>query len=466
MALARFSAWLERILAVFESARARRIVLLAAVLLVLPSLFTGLSIDDYILLYYRRPDAFRGLHQGPFNLFWFEAFDWLIDGFGLPWWSFEHGRGRFMRPVTSFTHSIDAWFWPNSAHWMHLHSVAWFALVIVLAQRLYRMIHVTWVAGLACVFFALEDAHGLPVGWISNRNALIGAAGGFAALICHHRFRSAGGAGFALAGAVCFGLGLLSSELAIGTAAYLFAYAVFLDTAPWRARLLSLLPYAVVLGAWAFAYSTLGYGTYGLGSYLDPLRNTAEYLAALPQRWVLLLSSQLGLVSSDFWMLVPPARRAWFWTLSLLTLVVAVWFIWPSLRAHRSSRFWACGAALSAIAGTATMPNDRLLVFVGLGALAVTAQAVHDALVAYRSHAERPWTATRAVLAGVMVVIHLCLAALALPIRSLESWIPARFTEMADESVPKDPSISGRTVIATHVSASLVVGYLQVMRLF
>lgn len=465
MSGARFSEWLYRKLAVFERPRPRLWILGAALLLAAPSLWSGLSLDDYILLYYRRPDAVGGMSRSPFDLFVFAASRWLIDGFGLPWWSLEHGRGQFMRPVSSLTHALDAWLWPQHPALMHLHSLAWLGLAILLAQRLYARLEAPWIAGVAGAFFALEDSHGLPVGWISNRNALIGAVFGFAALIAHHRHRTESKLVFAAFGWLCFVLGLLSAELAVGTAAYVLAYAVFLDRAPWPRRVLAVLPYVVIFGVWSYLYSALGYGTYGLGSYLDPVRSTAEFLRALPARWALLLSSQAGGVPTDFWIFFTGERRVWLIAAAVLVLVLAIWFVLPSLHARSTARFWACGAVLSALPATATTPNDRLLVFVGLGGLALLAHAVHDSLVKVRS----AWPERRrgrAFAAGGFAFFHFALGAFFLPIRSLEAQIPAKVAEQADSTVPKEASITEKTVIVPHASASLVVSYLPVMRLF
>jgi hypothetical protein len=476
MSIAGFSDWLHGVLAVFARPRTRRIVLILAVLLVMPSLLTGLSLDDYILLYYRRPDAIRGLHRGPFDMFLFSAHRWLIDGFGLPWWTLENATGHFMRPVSSLTHALDAWLWPEQPVWMHLHSIAWFAAGLVLAGRLYSLIEAPWAAGVAFAAFALEDAHGLPVGWISNRNALIGAVFGFGALIAHHRFRREGKLRLAVAGWLCFALALLSAELSIATAAYLFAHALFVDTGSTRQRLSALLPYALILAAWSAAYVALGYGTHGLGSYLDPLRGTAVFVRALPQRWAMLMASQLGIVPSDFWVFISLERRSWFIGSAVLVVAFVSWFVWPTLRARRTSRFWACGAALSAVPGAATMPNDRLLVFVGLGGLALMANAVHDTLdrlrgcaveaLRERRVAASPEGLLRAGSAALFSGIHLVIAGLCLPIRSMESWIPAQFTEQADSSIPNTRAIERRTLVIAHVSTSLVISYLPAMRLF
>jgi hypothetical protein len=115
------------------------------------------------------------------------------------------------------------------------------------------------------------------------------------------------------------------------------------------------------------------------------------------------------------------------------------------------------------------MPNDRLLVFVGLGGIALVAQGLHDTLdrVRQRTAAVSPvGGVVRLAITGVFLVLHFVVGPVSLPIRGWEGAMAAAFTEQADETVPKSPPIDQQAVIVTHVSASLVVSYLPIMRLY
>src|SRR5437899_567285 len=82
-----------------------------------------------------------------------------------------------------------------------------------------------WLVGLATALYAFDDAHGAPVAWIANRNALMSASFGVLALTAHDRWRRQERAGFAWIASGQFLLALLSLEGGIATAGYLAAYA-------------------------------------------------------------------------------------------------------------------------------------------------------------------------------------------------------------------------------------------------
>ncbi len=76
---------------------------------------------------------------------------------------------------------------------MHLHSLLWLGALVVAAALLYRRIlGPTWVAGLAALLYAVDDAHAAPAAYIANRNALIATCFGVLCLLCFARSRQEG----------------------------------------------------------------------------------------------------------------------------------------------------------------------------------------------------------------------------------------------------------------------------------
>ena len=174
---------------------------LLAVFLASPALWTGWQLDD---LYHRwillgHPVG-EGLLWSGWELFTFldgEAARTrhLMDLGLLPWWTLEDIRLAFWRPLAVLTHRVDYLLWPMSAAAMHVHSLLWFGAVVAAATVFYRRIFGGYgVAGLAALFFAVDDAHALPASWIANRNALLGTFFGLACLVAHHHWRSKGSA--------------------------------------------------------------------------------------------------------------------------------------------------------------------------------------------------------------------------------------------------------------------------------
>jgi hypothetical protein len=96
---------------------------------------------------------------------------------------------------------------------------------------------------------------------------------------------------------------------------------------------------------------------------------------------------------------------------------------------------------LSVLPICATFPSDRLLLFVGIGAMGLVAQLI---FIVFGKTEERPkfilWRIPAFVLAVIFILIHLIIAPLALPVRAVP-MIPKKFadklmiTEALDESV-------------------------------
>ena len=167
----------------------------------------------------------------------------------FPWWTSEELRLAFFRFLSAATHWLDYRLWPDSAPLQHAHSLLWLGALVGATALLYRRIHgASWVAGLAALLYAVDEAHGAPAGWLANRNALVATLFGLLCLLAHDRWRR-GGAGsgrHALLAALCLALALAGGEMGLGAFAYLVAYAVFLDRGPVRRRLLSLAPWRPV----------------------------------------------------------------------------------------------------------------------------------------------------------------------------------------------------------------------------
>jgi hypothetical protein len=445
--------------------------MVAALVLVTPTLVSGFALDDYVLLdQMDRPHSGEWAGTLPFDLFrWMDPGHdrALIDGAGLPWWTFDRASCAFLRPFSSLTHAVDHWLWPTDPFWMHFHSLVWFALLLLITAKAYsELIESRWVAAVAGAMFALDSAHGPAVGWISNRNALISGACGVAALLCHHRHRSGAGRRWALAAWACLGLGLTSGELGVGIVGYLLAYAMLFDRGSRRARIASILPHAAIVAAWTVGRNAGGYGSFGLGAYVDPIKEPAAFMQVLPTRSSVLLSSQLSRICSDLYGMLSPSARPVLIACALYVCGVLIWFTWPSLRARRSIRFWAGGAVLSLVPLAATLPSDRLLILVGLGVMPMLAQAMCDALGGTQDSAGSPSQGLQRACALALVLVHFVADPLMLPPLALSPALVARSAKIAEESLPADGAVREQTVIVAEVPDSASLSYLPAMRSF
>jgi hypothetical protein len=286
----------------------RQLFFALGLVLVLPSINNRLVLDDHLQLLNRVPKP--ALPEVPYALFDLFTFGqpgelnqrFMERGILLPWWTDPNYLVSFFRPLSALTHAVDIWLWPSTPAVAHVHTIAWYALLLAIVWRVYaRFVEPTWLGTFAFALYTLDDTHGDAVAWIANRHAVIATAFGLLAFLAHdsHRRGRFGRLGACL-GPALLTLGLLSGETALAACAYLFAYAVFIDEAAPGQRVLSLLPYAAVAVVWRLVYQSFGYGASGSDGYLDPGRDPAAFLARLPAAFAALLQGQLGFFPSDY----------------------------------------------------------------------------------------------------------------------------------------------------------------------
>jgi hypothetical protein len=304
-------------------------------------------------------------------------FDWFRPGltrqvmeYGvLPWWTAEWAQQSFWRPLAAATHWLDYRLWPSRALPMHIHNAVWFAAFLAMAWALYRGLgERAWVAGLAALLLALNQENWQALVWIAARNSLITAFLVALTLWLHHRHVQSGSRTWAVASWFSFVAGLLAGEGAVTAAACLFSYALFFDRRPWKARILSLVPFALIAIAWRVAYKALGFGVAHSGLYVDPGGEPLRYVRNLLEWGPILLldvftSPILGKYAS-----LAPQIKPWAWGLGLAGLIALAAAFLPLLRRERAARFWAFGLVLTLVPACATtVPDDRITLYAALG---------------------------------------------------------------------------------------------------
>ena len=390
--------------------------------LVAPSLFVGFQLDDYAQrfcsLRSTGADALCPSIVGPFTIATGkpELIHRAVE-YGLaPFWAYGGLVIDFLRPISGLSHLIDYRLFPNSAVLMHAESIAWLAGAIFLATLFYRsVLGAGLVSGAAAFAFAVDHVHGVPVGWIANRNAVMGALFGMAALVAYERGTRGPSLRWALLGVTSLVLGLLSGEMALGAWGYLLAHALVLDRRPVRERLLGLGPYIAATIAWRVVYSITGHGAFASGLYVDPVREPLAFLRVLPERVPLLLQGVFGF---------PPAEGAYFTTPGLARLMLAgagvfslslVVAFGKFVRLDRVARFWAVGSLLALLSVCTAVPHNRLLFFPSLGGIGLLAYVI-DAFT--RNDPLLPTGLSRKVSQGVVGLsggLHAFVSPLLLP---------------------------------------------------
>ncbi len=447
---------------------------LVALMLVMPALWTGFILDDYIhravLLEH---ETFASFFDSPLAMFHFADGDpdrtrALMDLGVFPWWTYEGIRLQFFRPVAVFTHWLDYEIWQDAPALMHLHSFFWYGLLIILVTHFYRrIIGIGMISALSAVMFAIDDAHSIPAGWIANRSILIAAAFGVLCLIFHDIWRRDKKSIAGIFSTAFFLLALLSNEAAVGVVGYLVAYAIILDRSENRARITTLLPYFMVLIAWRIQYTAMGYGVEGSATYIDPLESPLRFISdGLLSHAPVLLLGQWFFPPSDIYTIISPAARAGIWIFGVAFTVVMLLLLIPTLREHPTARFWGAGMLLSLIPACATFPSDRLLIFVGLGAMPLVAGFI---IGIFRKTVPLPSSPSlrrvAKILCVVLLIVHLFLALFMLPFRiytfaALNSTIETAILEAPLD----DEKLSNKTVVLLNAPNIFFTGNFLILR--
>ncbi len=409
-----------------------------SVVLAMPALGVGWVLDDY---YHRtvllERSRLRELLGPPSEMFRFFRGDpdrtgQLVDIGLFPWWTDPKLKAEFLHALTVLTHRLDYALWPDSPVLMHAHSLFWLGTAVVATGMFYRRIlGPTWVAGVAALLFAVDDARGATVGFLANRNVLVAATFGVSALIAHDRARRDGSRPAGWLAPLLLLAALFSKEEGIGTCAYLAAYALFVDPrGRWRGCL-ALWPHAVIVVAWGTLRAYWGYGVRDMGLYIDPLTDSERFLTAAAGRLPILLLGQWSPIPADLATVLRPPTSTTLWWFAVAYLGVLLFAMVPLLRRDPRARFWAAGMLLAAVPVSATIPMDRLLTFVGIGAAGLLAQFWGFVFAAEEAPTDPRWRVPAKAVAWFLVAVHAVIAPIALPFRAANplgpAWAERRF---------------------------------------
>lgn len=441
------------------------IVVLGFVLL-LPSLDTGLAADDYLqAVMLDRPCPLPGFARAPLDIFRFgdpSEFDKLFQQGIFSWWDDPSAQLAFLRPVSALTHVLDHALFRLNGPLLHLHSALWGLVLLLGVRALYQtLIPDRLLANLALALYALDDARGWLVSWVAARNAAVATALSVWTLYVHHTGRSGRLRGAALWGPLLCLCALLAGEGSVALFGYLVAYALFIEGGPWRKRLASVAPYALVIISWRVVYRSYGFGAQGSSLYHDPqadiLASAWAWLANTP----LLLASQLGSIWSDISMLlfVAPRIELAFYLSGLAFVACVVWLMAPQLRSEPLSRYGMLGMLAATVpAVSVTPPMDRLLTWISIGGSILLAQLLAPLL--REPGAQRG--IRKLALAGLLGV-HL-INAFFLPSRARGNLVMRDALVRAEAAIPRDESVRDKTLIFFNPPLLPYAAYLPIER--
>jgi hypothetical protein len=440
---------------------------LLGVVLSLPSLGDGLLADDYFQRSLLLGVGNAGAGSSPlFDMFSFVSrgprLEAAMDLGMLGWWTHPQISIAFFRPLTAFTHELDYTLWPDAIFAQHLHNLFWYALAVAAVAALYREVEGgTAVAGLAAILFAVDDAHAMCVAWLANRHALVALVFGVFALLAHVRWRRTSGLAWFAAAVGSLTLALLSGEAGLGAAAYVVAWELAMEDAPWRQRAAALLPYILLVAGWRAIYEQLDYGSTGSLLYVDPGHYPLAFLRALAERWPILQLTQWLRLPADLYIFLPRAVQVAIALISAAGCVGLVWLLTPLVVARRTARFWATGMCLALVPLCAAFPMDRLLLFSAVGAFGLLAMLAEQ--VGLLSSVAAAPGALRRVIAQLLLVIHGPLAALLLVARIAALPSLGALVELAALTAPADGQAPRQTYVFV-TGQEFPIVYLPIIR--
>lgn len=354
-------------------------VLAITVILTSPALFSGWLGDDYIHYALLNSDITipQARDWSLFGLFsWVDATPHrtqvLIDLGVIPWWTYEGFRYQFWRPLAELSHWLDHVLWRDVAFLMHVQSLAWYLGLGAVLYRLYGRVGMQPLAVIAAMaLFLWDSTHGLTLGWVANRNAIMAALFGVLCLMSFLDWRESGSCGTLVVSLFWLLCSLFSGEIGISTCAYLGAYALVADKAGYRRGLLALWPYVLVSVAWWMLYKLGHFGANNSDTnYIDPLESPLIFASKVGERIPVLLFAQFGLVPADVFGFNPDGMFV-FSVVALLCLALVFLILLPLLKRSAVARFWLLGCLFSAAPISASIPADRNLLMVGIGASAL-----------------------------------------------------------------------------------------------
>lgn len=375
-----------------RSSVATGLLFLLALALMSPALFAGFMGDDFIHQALFKPGLPISLPDDAslFGLFSFMDADpgrnkELMNLGLLPWWTFPEMKYAFWRPLSELSHGLDYLLWPGNAVMMHAHSILWYFALCYLVYRLYRYFYQSLPSYLLLTGFALyllDSSHGFALSWIANRNGLIAATFGMASILCYVKSHDQNILSLKLASIGLLGLALFSAEIGISTVGYFGAYALFIDKRNTIRSCLSVLPHILLVILWWILYKSLDFGAANaVGYYLDPVAAPLDFLATLAQRIVVLFGSQWGLIPAEVYGFSGTYKLLANVLVVIASVVVllVIMILAPLLARSKRARFWLVGALFSALPVCAALPHDRLLLFIGVGAMGIFLELFNEA---------------------------------------------------------------------------------------
>jgi hypothetical protein len=182
----------------------------------------------------------------------------------LPWFTAPALKISFWRPLSSALMQLDHALFGHHAVGYHLHTLLWYAGLLLVGAALFRRALPPAFATLALLVFCLDDGHATAAAWTAARNASVACTLVWLGLLAHLRWRCDGWRPGAVVAPMLAALGLCAGEMALGALAYLVAWEVVTRRRGWMRALAPTL--AIVIGL-RVVHHLAGFGARHSGTY-------------------------------------------------------------------------------------------------------------------------------------------------------------------------------------------------------
>lgn len=396
------------------------------------ALWAGFVADDYAQL--GMLDGTYPVKRAPYNLFSFsdgtaaEGHRLIRAGF-YPWWADPQVRLVMLRPLASLMITLDHRLFGSDAFLFHLHSVAWWFVMLGVIAAFFRKMLPPWVALAAFTLLAFDEAHSIALTWICNRAAFISIAFSVAALYFYVKHRRSGNTRFPAAAVALYVLAFGFGEYSICLLAYLFAFELCESKAPWKERLRAVAPMLAPALLFLVVRGVVGATVRRSGVYVDPIGEPWEFLKAVVIRVPVFIGDLALAVRSEYWTFGMPWTVVWAtmgwvpvrWVndpapwrlvqfcigLFATALLALVAYYTLRRRAPANVKWLFFGSLLSLVPVCGSYPSSRLLLTSLLGFTPLVATFVVNGVTTLRSELrKRPFYAFAAGAAAVGVMTY------------------------------------------------------------
>ena len=415
--------------------RARTVALVLGILVTLPSLALGFVTDDY---------GFRALLRAPaphgrpaYDLFRFASGN-LADNAAailrgrLPWWSAPDLKIHFIRPLTGLLFALDTKLFGARAWLDHVHSIAWYLLLLLLVGALYRSLFPRGpTAALALLVFGWSHAHVYAYAWLAARHVLVGGAPAILAVWAHVRSEKEGWRPGRWLAPLALIVGLFGGEVALAGGLFWLSFDwLGQRTKTWRERGFTSAPVTIIVVGYLVLYRLAGGGAHDSGGYHDPIGDPLGFVSVALTRIPILLGDASFGIPAELSAVLSPTRMALIGLLAtaVVALVSRITLTLFDEREKEALRWLLPAAALSTVLGATGFPSGRVLVLPDVGF------AAWIGVLLARGFSNGPWRSARFGVVSLLVLVHLVLA----PLSSLRAIRKLRHRARASEAVARE----------------------------